>query len=304
VNGSAASKAGLVMAGISTELGTKEPALVARARASSKPSASRPSFKQRRCDVTRYLSEIAFVQDLDLPDTPQLEALTQAAETLSFTGGQEAVAVGAQLAEFSTAVPPEQRAVVADCLLLAQLAANKATSMNDDLKAWYDQYLGVLQKLGWLQTAMDFKATEVDDLDAGVHQAILPVLTALLGPAAAAASVVIEVLKGLQEMDKDNPWITVFDRASSHASGAKFQMGFVDADSTGATVSVQLVALAIDARRRITQVLFFRFSSDHARLSVAKGELSVTAERLQALRPVVAERVAPFIAENVQKIDI
>ena len=254
--------------------------------------------------MSRYLSDIAYVQGLDLPDTPQLEALTEAAETIKFTDGQEAVAVGAQLAEFSTAVPAAQRAVVADCLLLAQLAANKATSMNDDLKAWYDQYLGVLQKLGWLQTSMDFKATEVDDLDAGVHQAILPVLTALLGPAVTAASMVIDVLKGLEEMDKDNPWITLFDRASSHASGAKFQMGFVDADSGGATVSVQLVALAIDAKRRITQVLFFRFSSDHAKLSVAKGELSVNADRLQALGPVVAERVAPFIAENVQKIDI
>ncbi|RZJ13068.1 MAG: hypothetical protein EOP39_02030 [Rubrivivax sp.] len=244
------------------------------------------------------------MQNLDLPDTPQLEALTQAGETIAFTEGQQAVAVGAQLAEFSTAVPAGRRAVVADCLLLAQLAANKATSMNGDLKAWYDQYLGVLQKLGWLQTSLEFKATEIDDLDAGVHQAILPVLTALLGPAAAAASMVVTVLKGLQEMDKDNPWITLFDRASSHASGAKFQMGFVDADSTGATVSVQLVALAIDANRRITQVLFFRFSSDHARLSVAKGELSVTADRLQALGPVVAERVAPFIADNVQSIDI
>ena len=251
--------------------------------------------------MTPFAHDIAYVESLDLPDAgPSLEA----SETIEFTEGQEAVAVGAQLAEFSAAVPAAQRAVVADCLLLAQLAANKGTTMNDDLQVWYDQYLGVLQKLGWLQTSLEFKATEVDDLDAGVHQAILPVLTALLGPAAAAASMVVTVLKGLQEMDKDNPWMTVFDRASSHASGAKFQMGFVDADATGTTVSVQLVALAIDARKRITQVLFFRFASEHAKLSVAKGELSVGVDRLQALRSVVAERVAPFIAENVQKIDI
>ena len=151
---------------------------------------------------------------------------------------------------------------------------------------------------------MDFKATEVDDQDAGVHTAILPVLTALLGPAAAATSMVVSVLKGLQEMDQGNPWITIFDRASSHASGAKFQLGFVDADSDGGMVTVQLVALAIDAQRRITQVLFFRFSSDHAKLAVAKSNLSVGADRLQALRQVVADRVAPFIVENIGKIEL
>lgn len=252
--------------------------------------------------MTSHATEIAYVQSLDLPDTGPL--LESTPEPIAFTASQEAVAVGAQLAEFSAAVPVEQRAVVSDCLLLAQLAANKAASMNGDLQAWYDQYLLVLQKLGWLQTSMEFKATEVEDLNAGVHRAILPVLTAMLGPAVAAASMVITVLKGLQDMDQDNPWITVFDRASSHASGAKFQLGFVDADEGGGTVSVQLVAMAIDASRRITQVLFFRFSSDRAKLSVANGQLSVGADRLQALRQVVADRVAPFIAENVEKIDI
>jgi hypothetical protein len=248
-----------------------------------------------------HASDIAYVQNLDLPDAgPQLEA----APPVEFGKEPEVVTVGAQLAEFSVAVPPEQRAVVADCLLLAQLAANKATAMNDDLHAWYDQYLLVLQKLGWLQTSMEFKATEVDDLDAGVHKAILPVLTAMLGPVAAATSMVVTVLKGLQEMDNDNPWITLFDRASSHASGAKFQLGFVDADMAGGTVKVQLVALAIDARRRITQVLFFKFSSDRAKLAVAKGDLSVGADRLQAIRQVVADRVAPFVVDNIEKIDI
>jgi hypothetical protein len=52
-------------------------------------------------------------------------------------------------------------------------------------------------------------------------------------------------------MNADSPWITLFDRSSSHASGAKFQLGFVDADD--AMVTVRLVALAINAERRITQ---------------------------------------------------
>jgi len=246
--------------------------------------------------------DIDYVESLELPDEPAGARLEST--PVEFGSAQEVATVGAQLAEFSEAVPAAQRAVVADCLLLAQLAADKATAMNDDLQAWYDQYLKVLKALGWLQTSMDFKATEVSDDNAGVHQAILPVLTAMLGPVAASASMVVAVLKGLQEMNKDDPWITLFDRSSSHARGAKFQLGFVDADPTGDTVKVQLMALAIDAQRRVTQVLFFKLAQESAKLAVAQGELSVGAERLNGIRQAVADKVAPFVVDNIGKIDI
>jgi hypothetical protein len=245
---------------------------------------------------------LSYLEALPLPDPrPQLESL-EAAAPLEFSTEAEVVAVAAQLAEFSAAVAPAQRAVVADCLLLAQLAADKATAMSADLPAWYEAYGRVLKQLGWLQTTMEFKETTVTDEDAGVHQAIIPVLTALLGPAAAATSMVVTVLEGLQQMNAQSPWITLFDRSSSHASGAKFQLGFVDADDT--MVSVRLVALAINAERRLTQVLFFKFASEKAKLSVAQTELGVGVERLQGIASAVAAKVAPHLVDNIGKIEI
>jgi hypothetical protein len=245
---------------------------------------------------------LAYIGSLPLPDPmPQLES-AQSLQPPGFGSGPELVAVAAQLAEFSAAVAPAQRAVVADCLLLAQLAADKATSMNDDLPAWYDAYARVLRQLGWLQTTLEFKETTVTDQDAGVHRAIIPVLTAMLGPAAAAASMVVTVLDGLQQMDADSPWITLFDRSSSHARGAKFQLGFVDADES--MVTVRLVALALDARRRLTQVLFFKFADEQARLSVSQGELGVGIERLQGIAAAVAAKVAPHLVDHIGRIEI
>jgi hypothetical protein len=245
---------------------------------------------------------LAYLEALPLPDpSPQLESV-DAAAPIEFSTEAEVVAVAAQLAEFSAAVAPAQRAVVADCLLLAQLAADKATAMRADLPAWYDAYSGVLKQLGWLQTTMEFKETHVSDQDADVHQAIIPVLTAMLGPAAAAASMVVTVLKGLQQMNAESPWITLFDRSSSHASGAKFQLGFVDADD--AMVSVRLVALAVNAERRVTQVLFFKFARDRARLAVAETELGVAIARLQGIAPTVAAKVAPHLVDNIGRIEI
>jgi hypothetical protein len=244
----------------------------------------------------------SYVHSLELPEPPpQLEAAESA---IAFDTEPEVVAVGAQLAEFSKQVSPAQRATVADCLLLAQLAANKASVMNADLMAWYGKYLEVLQNIGWVSEQMEFKESVVEDLNADVHKAIIPVLTSMLGPAAAAASMVVGVLKGLQAMDQDNPWITLFDRSSTHVSGAKFQLGFVDADKAGGSVTIQLMALAIDAKKRITQVLFFKFSKEKAKLSVAQGTLGIGPERLQGISKAVGEKVAPFLIDNIGKIDL
>jgi hypothetical protein len=171
-----------------------------------------------------------------------------------------------------------------------------------DLPAWYQVYGRVLKDLGWLQNGLEFKEAKVENDDADVHQALVPVLTALLGPAVAAASLVVTVLEGLQQMNADSPWITLFERSSSHASGAKFQLGFVDAQD--GMVTVQLVAVALNAERRVTQVLFFKFAKDRARLSTAQTRLGATAGRLGEIAPLVATKVAAHLADNISKIEI
>lgn len=126
----------------------------------------------------------------------------------------------------------------------------------------------------------------------------------MLGPVGAAASLVVSILNGLREMNKDSPWITVFDRASRHSSGARFQFGFVDVGPDPASVSIKLLAIAIDASRTITQVLFFKFSKQDAKLRRADGRLGIEGARLDSIKEAVAARVRPFLIENISKIEI
>jgi hypothetical protein len=242
-----------------------------------------------------------FVMMLALPDSGP--AFESAVTEIAYSDQREAVAVGAQIAEFSPSVTPELRAAVADSLLLAQLAANKAAGDQGDVIAWYRKYVEVLQGVGWLVHDMEFQSQELSQIDGDMHTAIIPVITAMLGPAAAAASVVIAVLKGLQEMDRDNPWITVFDRASQHASGAKFQLGFVDADAQG-NPEIKLMALAIDAQRSVTQVLFFKFSDQSTTLRRAESTLKSQRARLDSIKDAVSQRVQPFLTDYISKIEI
>lgn len=243
-----------------------------------------------------------YVASLDLPTVRTTRGAKRAAPVV-FKDEQEVVAVGAQLAEFSDSVPADLRPMISNSMLLAQLAADKATAEVEDVMLWHAKYRDVLKKVGWQLADSEERKRVVTDKDLSVHQAIIPVLTTLLGPAAAATSMVVTVLKGLQEMDKESPWITLFDRESQHASGAKFQISYVDADENG-SASVKLLSCTIDAERKITQVLFFKFSSQRAEMRDRQTLLSTNRDVLEAGKESIARKVGVFINEFVENIDI
>lgn len=244
-----------------------------------------------------------FVMTLDLPEVgPRFESANEPAPP-QFTDKRELVAVGPQLAEFSDAVPADLRPLISNSMLLAQLAANKATAQAATVFEWHTKYREVLSNIGWQAHGSEEQVQDVSNKNLGVHKAIIPVLTAMLGPAVAATSMVISVLEGLNEMDASSPWITLFDQSSQHAKGAKFQISYVDADEHGAP-AISLLAFSVQAERTITQVLFFKFSSQKAELRKSTSTLATTAARLTADKEVIAGRVQNFIADFVKNIEI
>ncbi|MCY1516467.1 hypothetical protein D9M68_511000 [compost metagenome] len=65
-----------------------------------------------------------------------------------------------------------------------------------------------------------------------------------------------------------------------------------------------MLALAIDAKRSVTQVLFFKFSSQEAKFASADGQFDIGAARLDSIKEAVTQRVAPFLNDNISKIDL
>jgi hypothetical protein len=250
---------------------------------------------------TLAASSREYVLGVELPEAPP--ALERTRASFTFSDKKQAVAVGGQLAEFTEAVSPDLRTAISDGILLAQLAANKATAKSGDVFKWYDKYVEVLQNIGWQLQDFDFRRQQVDNQHVDMHEALIPVIAAMLGPQVAAASIVLSILQGLQQMDKSRPWITLFDRASQHAHGAKFQVSYVDADATGQP-QIALLCFGIKAQRTITQVLFFKSSEDSAEVKKAEAKLAVSLARLNSAKEALAERVTPFVADFIKNVEI
>jgi len=242
-----------------------------------------------------------YVLSLELPHgSPALETL--GAPAVEFSDAPQAIVIGDQLAEFTKQVSAALRTAIADSMLIAQLAANRAAAQTDVL-TWYNKYVEVLQNLGWQVHDFQFESQQVSNPNLSVHEAIIPVLAAMLGPQAAIASLVMTVLKGLQGMSTNRPWITLFDQSSQHAEGAKFQVAHVDANASGQP-EIALICFTMSASRTITQVLFFKFSEASAELKKAESKLVIDLGRLESAKDALANRVAPFINDFIKKIDI
>lgn len=251
-----------------------------------------------------------FIAALELPEEVEVQADLPTGVALPNPpdyrpGVPQAVTVGSQIAEFASALPAELRADISNCFLLAQLAADKWVETHSETSnlVWYNCYLAVLKKCGWMIEEQETALKTVSGTGAHVHEQIISVLTAVFGPAVTAVSVIMAVLKGLQAMQASQPFLTLFDHASRRAEAQLFQISYVD---VGADKSprIDLATYSLEANASATQVLFFRVSLSGARLRTFGAKLSINAAIFNQVRGAISERVVERIRGNVTLVEI
>ena len=211
------------------------------------------------------------VQSIPLPEAPRRSggAAEAAVEAAQVAAAQPQTVIGSQLVEFDAAFPAEIRADCSNGFLLAQLASDRALKDSgltgtEAAQLWQSVYVGTLSKLGWMIETRSESSRTASAASGHVHKEIIPVLTAALGGAAAAA-VIIGILQGLQQMAADTPWITLFDRQSRRASASLFQVSYAELVA-GNTPALKLVCFQLTAENQLTQVLFVKLAETSATL--------------------------------------
>jgi hypothetical protein len=216
----------------------------------------------------------------------------------------QAVTVGSQIAGFAANVPADIRPQISNSFLLAQLAANRDIQDNGGgTKEWYEKYVEVLTKIGWLLEDKQESMRQVSSSDLNLHKEVIPLLVTVLGTSLPAAVVVTSVLKSLSEMNKNQPWITLFDRESQRASANQFQVSYASVDEKGFP-RISLVCFVLDASRSVTQVLFFKFSATNATISHFGAELGINPTVFDRSIQVVENRITDYVANYVENIEI
>jgi hypothetical protein len=213
------------------------------------------------------------------------------------------VTIGSQMAEFSGKVPQSIRPAISNGLLLGQLAADKSTAGNPDLMAWFSTFNSVMKRIGWQSTLSELNEQTISDENAALHKAIIPIVTAIFGPGAAANSIIIAVLKGLESMDQDAPWITVFEQKSNKLNAASFGLSYVDSGAGGGA-TLKTAYFSVHGSQVLTQILFFKFESSDAKMKSAQCQMNLSPETIAISESTLQQKLGPFIVANIKNINI
>ena len=128
-------------------------------------------------------------------------------------------------------------------------------------------------------------------------------LTALLGPQAAALAIVKAAIDALRSMSENRPWLTLFEQESRTAHSARFHVAAAEVGESG-LVQVALVGFSLQTMSEITQVLFFRFGSISTSLEYAAGKATIDDTALADLRSTLAARLAEYRRSMIGEIKL
>lgn len=229
-----------------------------------------------------------------LADTPPLQLKAADAQTL---------VVGSGLVVAAKKVPVQMREDLINCTLFAQLVATAEVGEASQATAWYTAYFGALSALGWAQSDQRFERYEFKSSGAIAHEAVLPVVSALLGPQASALAVLQAAFDGLKTMEDNAPWLTLFERQSRHEQSAHFQVATAELTPDG-LLQVALAAFELQAHTELTQLLFFKFNKARTRLHYASGKATIYEAALATQREALATRLAAYRQAYVGQVKL
>ena len=254
--------------------------------------------------MTDAIAARTLIQTAELPALQSLGADADGGVEVAFDSARaQALVVGSDVVSFTIGVEADFRQAIADSALFAKLVAGNKVGEDADPMRFFDAYFATLTGLGWLVQKRDTAEFSYKGTGFDVHEAVIGVITAFLMPIGGAASAVLTVLKGLHEMNSEQPFITLFNKRSRHGKIGKFQFTYVHQDPDHG-LAAEVMAFALDAKENITQVLFFKLTKGETTLRRSLGTLSIDTQALHDIRPNLAAKVKAYRTALIAEADL
>ncbi|SEN38989.1 hypothetical protein SAMN05216404_10496 [Nitrosospira multiformis] len=240
-----------------------------------------------------------FLNNVELPESSSGFEAIDRGPVIDFDAQKnQAMVVASDIVSFVKGVSAERRQDIANCSLLAQLAANKKVPDKTRIIDWYKAYFDVLENLGWVLQDKGFSSYKehADGLEA--HEAIIKVATVLLGPAPTALALVVSTLEAMKSMDPNKPWITLFDRESKTLNTAHFQVSLAQPGEND-DFFITMMAFTLKAESILTQVLFFKIRKDRVELENCSGKVTVNDTVLESIRDKIKDKIKAYTNEYI-----
>jgi len=175
-------------------------------------------------------------------------------------------------------VSAQHKSDVLNTTLLAQLGATKKYDREKQTKEWYDSYRTVLENVGWVVGAFDFKDFGIEGDKFTADEVVLKVLAAIATGNDLAT--IAETWEALKALNDDARQIVFFNRSSHGNDSGSLQISAV-ADSDDVAV-MKLGAFTFSTRDTVTNLLWFQFAT--ARTDFYQGSQTMDLNGTRSMR--------------------
>jgi hypothetical protein len=158
----------------------------------------------------------------------------------------------------------------------------------------------VLGHIGWILQSKTWEDRTGDNAAIEMNQRILEVLPVAFAGGAAVA-VLTAGINALKKMGGNSPWITLFRREALKQKIERFQIGSVEATGD-AKLSVSLLQCLFEAKKTITQVLFWKFTDVGASFRARAVEAGINRRVMLQMKPTIQNRISAYQAEYLSSI--
>ncbi|GGN12343.1 hypothetical protein GCM10010967_55480 [Dyadobacter beijingensis] len=256
-------------------------------------------------DAKKYVKELALQNSREaFIGQAELDLIARdlsPSETATQTNVEQSFLNDKSLVSFVSEVSDQRRQDVLHSVLLAQLAANKKFPEEDQIKDWYEEFVNVLNNIGWAMQSASFTPFTSEGATIEVDKAIIDLVESAVGGAALVplVSKTLEAIKGLS--DTSGKFIA-FEKNTHTATKGAFQIGIAKEEND--TVALQLGTFLITSSDTINQILFFKSSKSKTTLEFCSRVGTLDEAVYANVRDIVLNKLGLKVTQFIAGIDL
>ena len=208
---------------------------------------------------------------------------------------------GGSLVSFTSKISDVHKSDVLNSTLLAQLAADHAHNRFKETEQWYNFYVDVLGKVGWVIQNVKFEEYNTSGQTFKASTAILDIIKGLVSGDELA--MVQRTLSSLQSSDNEKWWV-VFDKKSSGPSqNGNFQVAPCNEDSSG-QVLMSLGSYYFQASVAHDRWLWFDYSSANIHFFKSTQVSTLNEDTYSQVRKQIIDKLGDNAKQLIGDINI
>lgn len=224
----------------------------------------------------------------------------EAPELPKLDGKEQAFFSEKTILSFAYGVPEQSRKDIISSTLLAQLAANKKVSDDENIMEWYEAFIDVLAKVGWVIEGGDVQSFKSKSNLFEAENVIIDILTSAFG--ANYIVVIKKTLEAIKKLASDDRRIKAFEKSTSKISKSSFQIALVTEQN--GLVSLKIGTFTLSATRDTITVLFFKSDRQETELNYISKQATLDTDIFQEIRDLVKSKVGTFLRSSIAEIQL